>query len=70
MWVEGDKMFDIKQFLMENTVTLNEARPKLLRPVEHELRKAVTDFVWKPERHKIKSIIDLLEKYQDYSEMD
>ena len=50
-------MFDIREYLVDNRELLERSS------VDHELRKAITDFVWSPDARKKREIIALLDRY-------
>lgn len=59
-------MFDLKKYLAESREMVSEDRAREMRSVDHDLRRAITDFVWGPDANKKRQIVRLLDKYQDY----
>lgn len=59
-------MFDIKKYLAEGIESIVEDTEREMKSVDHELRRAVTDFVWQPTHNKKQQIVKLLDKYLDY----
>lgn len=54
-------MFDLKKYLAENREIV-EGDPAVGN-LDHQLRKKVTDFVWKPDSRKKQQIVSLLNQY-------
>ena len=59
-------MFDIKKYLAESREIMSEDTKREMQSVDHELRRAITDFVWQPDANKKRHIVRLLDKYHDY----
>lgn len=62
-------MFDLKKYLAERREMVSEDTEREMRSVDHDLRRAITDFVWSPDDNKKRQIVRLLDKYQDYDRL-